>query len=106
MLGRLTHTYLYSNSFQLTRIPSLILIALQSLYQRGIIILRHTPLVRQEMKVVGKGIDTLTAYRIFADYSVKINALGFLALASYYVGERVDLLGVLPRTKRSRNNRC
>lgn len=31
------------------------------------------------MKVVGKGVDTLAAYRhgILADYTVKINVLGF-----------------------------
>jgi len=39
------------------------------------------------MKVVGKGVDTLAAYRILADYSVKINVLGFVFSFSFLMLE-------------------
>ena len=52
---------------------------------------------------MGKGIGTLTACLVFyilfsAEYSVKINVLGFVLALASYVGERVDSLGVLLRT--------
>lgn len=57
------------------------------------------------MRVVGKAVDTLAAYRILADYTVKINILGFVVSFSFLTLVRES---TLPRTKVTKRdfNQC